>query len=199
MERLPFSLWKLRLISDRLLKFKQKTKKKCCNSVNGALTVEVWGDGVPRQEAADCDLVDDVEQQEGHTGEAEGLQEAPCVACRSRRATVSSWWALRWDHTATGREGWEPPQLLHTWQFYSAPPGIWANFRSCYGDRSPQEDFFLMWKWKCSVSEKNKRPGFALGESAACGRKPWPKNSAPKGRGEPHHRWGAAACGRVRN
>lgn len=124
--------------------------------INGALTVEVWGDGVPRQEAADCDLVDDVEQQEGHTGEAEGLQETPCEAWRSRRATVSSRWALCLDHTGTGREGWEPPQLLHTWRFYSAPRGIWGNFRSCYGDRSPQEDFFLMWKWKCSVSEENK-------------------------------------------
>lgn len=84
---------KLCLISDQILKEKSKNKKKV-----GALTVEVWGDGVPRQEAADCDLVDDVEQQEGHTGEAEGLQETPCVAWRSRRARVSPRWALCLDY-----------------------------------------------------------------------------------------------------
>lgn len=177
----------------------KKTKKKVLKLINGALTVEVWGDGVPRQEAADCDLVDDVEQQEGHTCEAEGLQETPCVAWRSRRATVSSRWALRLDHTGTGREGWEPPQLLHTWRFYSAPRGIWGNFRSCYGDRSPQEDFFRMWKWKWSW--------FCLGEAAASRRKkqrpdcraPLTQEQRPKVRGEPHHRCGAAACSRIRN
>ena len=54
------------------------------------LTVEVRGDGVPGQEAVDGNLIDDVEQQEGHTGEAEGLQQTPCVAWRRRTATVSS-------------------------------------------------------------------------------------------------------------
>lgn len=57
------------------------------------LTVEVRGDGVPGQEAVDGNLIDDVEQQEGHTGEAKGLQQTPCVAWRRRRrraATVSS-------------------------------------------------------------------------------------------------------------
>lgn len=55
------------------------------------LTVEVRGDGVAGQEAVDGNLIDDVEQQEGHTGEAEGLQQTPCVAWRRRRvATVSS-------------------------------------------------------------------------------------------------------------
>lgn len=54
------------------------------------LTVEVGGDGVPGQEAVDGNLIDDVEQQEGHTGEAEGLQQTPCVAWRRRTATVSS-------------------------------------------------------------------------------------------------------------
>lgn len=44
------------------------------------LTVEVGGDGVPGQEAVDGNLIDDVQQQEGHTGEAEGLQQTPCVA-----------------------------------------------------------------------------------------------------------------------
>lgn len=93
--------------------------------------------------------------------------------------------------TDTGREGWEPPQLLHTWRFYSAPTGIWGNFRSCYGDRSPQEDFFLMCKMKtlCCVREKQ-RPASAH---------PWPKNSVPRVRGEPHHRCGAAVCGRITN
>ncbi|MEQ2175964.1 hypothetical protein GOODEAATRI_023126, partial [Goodea atripinnis] len=44
------------------------------------LTVEVGGDGVPGQEAVDGNLIDDVQQQEGHTGEAEGPQQTPCVA-----------------------------------------------------------------------------------------------------------------------
>lgn len=56
----------------------------------GLLTVEVRGDGVPCQEAVDGNLIDDVEQHEGHTGEAEGLQQTPCVAWRRRTATVSS-------------------------------------------------------------------------------------------------------------
>lgn len=64
------------------------------------------------------------------------------------------------DPADPGRKGWEPPQLLHTWPFYSAPTAIWADFRSCYGYRSPQEDFFVM--WKCCVSA-----WFCLGESAA--------------------------------
>lgn len=64
-------------------------KGKALKLINGGLTVEVGGDGVARQEAADADLVDDVEQQEGQTGEAERLQEPPCVAWRGRRAAVS--------------------------------------------------------------------------------------------------------------
>lgn len=56
----------------------------------GVLTVEVRVDGLSRHEAVDGNLIDDVEQQEGHTGEAEGLQQTPCVAWRRRTATVSS-------------------------------------------------------------------------------------------------------------
>lgn len=67
------------------LKVWRRIYKGCC-----VLTVEVGGDRVPSQEAVDCNLIDDVEQQEGHTGEAEGLQQTPCVACRRRTATVSS-------------------------------------------------------------------------------------------------------------
>lgn len=52
---------------------------------NAALTVEVGRDGVPCQEAVDRNLIDDVEQQEGQTGEAEGLQQTPCVAWRRRK------------------------------------------------------------------------------------------------------------------
>lgn len=59
-------------------------------STFSVLTVEVGGDGLPGQEAVDGNLIDDVEQQEGHTGEAERLQQTPCVACRRRTATVSS-------------------------------------------------------------------------------------------------------------
>lgn len=62
---------------------------KALKLINGGLTVEVGGDGVARQEAADADLVDDVEQQEGQTGEAERLQELPRVAWGGRRAAVS--------------------------------------------------------------------------------------------------------------
>lgn len=54
-------------------------------TINAALTVEVGRDGVPCQEAVDRNLIDDVEQQEGHTGEAEGLQQTSCVAWRRRR------------------------------------------------------------------------------------------------------------------
>lgn len=54
------------------------------------LTGEVGVDGFRCQEAVDGNLIDDVEQQEGHTGEAEGLQQTPCVAWRRRAATVSS-------------------------------------------------------------------------------------------------------------
>lgn len=75
-------------------------------TVNAALTVEVGRDGVPCQEAADRNLIDDVEQQEGHTGEAEGLQQTPCVAWRrrkrrKRRRAVSSTLTLR-----IGTSGW---------------------------------------------------------------------------------------------
>lgn len=56
----------------------------------GLLTVEVRADGVPCQETVDGNLIDDVEQQEGQTGEAEGLQQTPCVAWRRRTASVSS-------------------------------------------------------------------------------------------------------------
>lgn len=56
-------------------------------TINAALTVEVGRDEVPCQEAVDRNLIDDVEQQEGHTGEAEGLQQTPCVAWRRRRKT----------------------------------------------------------------------------------------------------------------
>lgn len=44
------------------------------------LTVEVGGDGALGHKAVDGNLIDDVEQQEGHTGEAEGPQQPPCVA-----------------------------------------------------------------------------------------------------------------------
>lgn len=40
--------------------------------------------------------------------------------------------------TEAGREGRAPPQLLHTWRFYSAPRGVWDHFSSCYGERSPR-------------------------------------------------------------
>lgn len=49
------------------------------------LTVEVWADGVPGQEAVDCNLINDVQQQERHTGETQGLQQTPCVAWSKRR------------------------------------------------------------------------------------------------------------------
>lgn len=64
----------------------QSLDRKACS----VLTVEVGGDGIAGQEAVDGNLIDDVEQQEGHTGEAEGLQQTPCVAWRRRTATVSS-------------------------------------------------------------------------------------------------------------
>lgn len=56
--------------------------------IKTALTVEVGRDGVPCQEAVDRNLIDDMEQQEGHTGEAEGLQQTPCVAWKRKRGGV---------------------------------------------------------------------------------------------------------------
>ena len=44
------------------------------------LTVEVGLNALSRQQTVDGDLVDNVQQQECHTGEAEGFQQAPRVA-----------------------------------------------------------------------------------------------------------------------
>lgn len=59
-------------------------------SAAGVLTAEVGGDGVPGQEAVDGNLIDDVDQQEGHTGEAEGLQQTPCVAWEVKKKKRTS-------------------------------------------------------------------------------------------------------------
>lgn len=48
----------------------------------GKLTVEVRPDGPRRQQAVDGDLVDDVDDEEGHAGEAQGLEQAPRVTWR---------------------------------------------------------------------------------------------------------------------
>lgn len=46
------------------------------------LTVEPGIDVVSGQQTVDSDLVDDVEQKEGRTGETQRLQQAPRVACK---------------------------------------------------------------------------------------------------------------------
>lgn len=46
----------------------------------GLLTVEVGGDGVAGEQAVDGNLIDDVEQQKGQTGEAQRLEQTTCVA-----------------------------------------------------------------------------------------------------------------------
>ena len=53
------------------------------------LTVEGGPDVLHGQEAVHGDLIDDVHQQEGHAGEAQGLQQPPCVACGGRRGLKS--------------------------------------------------------------------------------------------------------------
>lgn len=70
-----------------------------------------------------------------------------------------------------GGKGREPPQLLRTWRIYSAPRGIWDNFRSCYGDRSPREDSGLNARMK-TLCVRGKNRGF--GESGGGGGPPPP-------------------------
>lgn len=56
----------------------------------GCSVLTVRGDGVvPGHEAVDGNLIDDVEQQEGHTGEAQRLQQTPCVAWKEENSSHS--------------------------------------------------------------------------------------------------------------
>lgn len=52
------------------------------------LTVEVGADAAPGQQAVDGDLVDDVQQQEGRAGDAQGLQQTPGVTWSRRTASA---------------------------------------------------------------------------------------------------------------